>query len=127
MSTDKTVLTPEWPAGGHYSQGIVAGNLVFLAGQTAAAVGSDELAAMDLAAQTRGCIERIAGLLGDAGGGLADVVKTTCFVADIGDFAAFNAAYAELFPDPPPVRSTVQVGLPPGLLVEIEAVALIGS
>jgi 2-iminobutanoate/2-iminopropanoate deaminase len=125
MSIDKRVLTPEWPAGGHYSQAIVAGRLVFLAGQTAGTPGTDELAAMDVTEQTRGCIDRMERLLHEAGGGLSDVVKTTCFLADIRDFGTFNAVYANAFPAPPPVRSTVQVGFPEGLLVEIEAIALI--
>ena len=61
----------------------------------------------------------------DATTAFADVVKTTCFLADIADFAVFNAVYARFFPDPPPARSTFQVAaLPKGARVEIEAVAV---
>ena len=63
-------------------------------------------------------------MLEAAGLGYADVVKTTCFLVDIGDFAAFNAIYARYFPDPPPARSTFAVAaLPKGARVEIEAIA----
>ena len=63
-------------------------------------------------------------MLEAAGLGYADVVKTTCFLVDIGDFAAFNAVYARFFPDPPPARSTFAVAaLPKGARVEVEAVA----
>jgi 2-iminobutanoate/2-iminopropanoate deaminase len=116
----------DWPAGGHYSLSVVAGDTVYVAGQTAGIPGSDELAAMDVREQTARCIERIGVLVGEAGGSLESVVKTTCFLADIGDFAVFNATYAEAFGSHAPARSTIQVGrFPAGLLVEIEAIAVI--
>lgn len=128
MSSHKQVIPASWPAGGHYSHAITAtGRLVFLAGQTADVPGP-ELSAMDIREQTRRCIERLRQLVTEAGGDLSDIVKTTCFLADIADFAAFNEVYKEAFAEKPPARSTFQVGaFPPGLLVEIEAIAVVGG
>ena len=73
-------------------------------------------------------MQNITGVLEAAGSGMDKVVKTTVFLADINDFAEFNAVYAEFFPEAPPARTTVQAGgLPVGALIEIEAVALLGS
>jgi 2-iminobutanoate/2-iminopropanoate deaminase len=127
VSNDRRVIVPEWSAGGHYSQAIAAGATLFVAGQTAGAADDPAVAAMDVAAQTRVAIDRLEALVSEAGGSLADVVKTTCFLADIADFAAFNAVYAERFPAPPPVRSTFGVALAGALRVEIEAMAVIDA
>jgi len=127
-SIDATNPAGDWPVGGHYSHSVLAGDTLYVAGQTAGTPGSDELAAMDVREQTSRCIERIRILITRAGGSLESVVKTTCFLADIGDFDAFNAAYAEAFGTHAPARSTIQVGrFPGGLLVEIEAIAVIVS
>jgi 2-iminobutanoate/2-iminopropanoate deaminase len=76
-------------------------------------------------AETERVLKNLAAVLDAAGCSFADVVKTTCFLADIADFATFNAIYARFFPDPPPARSTFQVGaLPKGARVEIEAIAV---
>ena len=73
-------------------------------------------------------MNNIKGVLEAAGSGLDKVVKTTVFLADINDFAAFNAVYSEFFPQDPPARTTVQAGgLPIGALIEVEAVALLES
>ena len=78
-----------------------------------------------VARETEIVFERIAARLRASGLSLADVVKTTCFLADIADFATFNAIYARFFPDPPPARSTFQVAaLPKGARVEVEAIAV---
>lgn len=127
MPYDVRALTPPWSSGGHYSQAIVAGHTVYVAGQTAGAAGSVELASMDLATQTNVAIDRIETLVAKAGGSLADVVKTTCLLANIEDFATFDDAYKKRFASQPPARSTFGVALAPGLLVEIEAVAIIDS
>jgi 2-iminobutanoate/2-iminopropanoate deaminase len=77
-------------------------------------------------AQTEQALKNLQAVLDAAGCTFADVVKTTCFLADIGDFAAFNGVYARFMSDPPPARSTFQVGaLPMGARVEIEAVAVL--
>jgi 2-iminobutanoate/2-iminopropanoate deaminase len=124
--TGKRAVSAAWPTGGFYSQAIVVDRLVFLAGQTAGVPGSTELEVQDVAAQTATCVDRLRKILESLGGALGDVVKTTCFLADIDDFAEFDRAYALAFPEPPPARSTLQVGrFPSGLLVEIEAIALL--
>jgi 2-iminobutanoate/2-iminopropanoate deaminase len=108
---------------GPYSQAIVAGDLVFCSGQ----VGLDPATGVlvdGLEAQADRALRNLSAVLDAAGVSWADVVKTTIFLADVGDFAAVNAIYAKVMPDPPPARSTVGVsGLPKGALVEVEAIA----
>lgn len=124
--TSRRAISAPWPAGGFYSQAIVVDRLVFVAGQTAGAPGSSELETQDVAAQTATCVDRLRQILESVGCTLRDVTKTTCFLADIDDFAEFNRAYKSAFPEPPPARSTIQVGrFPAGLLVEIEAIAVL--
>ncbi len=121
----QVIATENAPAAvGAYSQGIIANGFVFTAGQIPLIPGTSSLREGGIAAQTRQSMNNIKGVLEAAGSGLDKVVKTTVFLADIEDFAAFNAVYAEFFPNNPPARSTVQAGgLPVGALVEIEAVA----
>ena len=121
----QVIATENAPAAvGAYSQGIIANGFVFTAGQIPLIPGTSSLREGGIAAQTRQSMNNIKGALEAAGSGLDKVVKTTVFLADIEDFAAFNAVYAEFFPNNPPARSTVQAGgLPVGALVEIEAVA----
>jgi 2-iminobutanoate/2-iminopropanoate deaminase len=105
---------------------MVSGRMMFVAGQTAGIPGSPELQELDIRAQTAACLERIEHLLKSEGACLDDVVKTTCFVADIDTFPDFDDEYRRVFSEPPPARSTVQVGrFPPGVLVEIEAIAVL--
>ncbi len=121
ISTDKAPA-----AVGAYSQGIIAGGFVFTAGQIPLIPGTSDLRDGGVQAQTRQSLNNVKGVLEAAGSGMDKVVKTTVFLADINDFAAFNAVYSEFFPQDPPARSTVQAGgLPVGALVEIEAVALL--
>jgi 2-iminobutanoate/2-iminopropanoate deaminase len=119
------VTTASAPAAiGPYSQGIVAGDLVFCSGQAGLEPATGELVE-GVAAQTERTLRNLAAVLEAAGASMSDVVKTTCFLADISDFAAFNEVYARHFPDPPPARSTLQAAaLPMGALVEIEAIAV---
>jgi 2-iminobutanoate/2-iminopropanoate deaminase len=77
--------------------------------------------------QTRQVLRNVQAVLQAAGSDLDHVLKTTCFLADINDFAAFNEVYREFFPTDPPARSTVQVGLVPPWRVEIEAIAVRGE
>ena len=108
---------------GPYSQAIVAGDLVFCSGQVGLDPATGELVD-GLEAQAERALRNLSAVLDAAGVSWADVVKTTIFLADIGDFAAVNAIYAKVMPDPPPARSTVGVsGLPKGALVEVEAIA----
>lgn len=111
---------------GPYSQAISAGNLVFCSGQIPLTPQGVVIEG-DVAAQTRQVLINLSAVLAAAGSSLGQVVKTTVFLADMNDFAAMNAVYAEFFPAAPPARSTVQVArLPRDVRVEIEAVALRG-
>ena len=97
---------------GPYSQAIEAGPWVFTAGQIGMDPASGELADT-IEAQTAQALENIRAILEAAGCGMERIVKTTVFLRDMADFAAFNAVYAEMIGNPPPARSTVQVaGLP---------------
>ena len=108
---------------GPYSQAITTGGLVFTSGQIPIDPASGSIAANDIAGQARQAIQNLAAVLEAAGSGLDKVVKTTCFLTDINDFAVFNEIYEELFPGKP-ARSCVEVSnLPKGALVEIEAIA----
>lgn len=112
------------PAAGPYSQAIATDEFVFCAGQLGTDPATGELAE-GVEAQAEQALRNIQAVLDAAGCTFADVVKTTCFLADIGDFAAFNAVYTRFMTDPPPARSTFQVAaLPKGGRVEIEAVAV---
>ncbi len=112
---------------GPYSQGIQAGDWVFTAGQIGLDPESGELEE-SIESQTTRALENIRAVLKEAGCGMDRIVKTTVFLRDMADFAAFNAVYAEMVGDPPPARSTVQVaGLPKGALVEIDTVAYVGA
>jgi len=110
---------------GPYSQAIAAGELVFCSGQIGLDPASGVLVDGGLEAQAERALQNLAAVLHAAGCTFADVVKTTCFLIDIDDFATFNAVYARFMPDPPPARSTFAVAaLPKGASVEIEAVAV---
>ena len=124
----KQVISTENAPGavGAYSQGIIAGGFVFTAGQIPLIPGTSDLREGGIAAQTRQVMNNIKAVLEAAGSGLDKVVKTTVFLADINDFAEFNAVYGSFFPADPPARTTVGAGgLPAGALIEIEAVALL--
>lgn len=111
-------------AGAPYNQAIRAGNFVFCAGQVGLDPETGALVEGGIEAQTRRVLENVAAVLAGAGLTPEHVVKTTVFVADLGDFAAVNAVYAEYFTHDPPARSTVQVAaLPAGAAVEIEVIA----
>ena len=112
------VATPKAP----YSPVVVSGDHVFTAGQAAFDV-SGALVGSDMASQVRKALENLRASLAAAGCGLDDVVKVNAYLADLADFEAYNAVYREFFAAPYPARTTVQAGLPPGMLVEIEAVA----
>ena len=119
----KTISTQNAPAAiGPYSQGKIVGELVFVSGQIPVDPASGTVAE-GIAAQAEQSCKNVAAVLEAAGSSMEKVVKTTCFVADMGDFAAFNAVYAKYFVSNP-ARSCVAVRtLPKGLLCEIEAVA----
>jgi 2-iminobutanoate/2-iminopropanoate deaminase len=121
----QVIATSKAPApGGVYSQGIGWEKLVFTAGQVGVDPATGQAAPGGVREQTRQVLRNVQAILEEAGSSLDNVVKTTCFLADIGDFAAFNEVYREFFASDPPARSTIQVGLVPPWLVEIEAVAV---
>ena len=121
----KIILTDKAPAPiGPYSQGIDTGSLVFFSGQIAIDPAAGKIVATDVEGQTRQVLSNIRALLAASSLTPADVVKTTVFVKNMGDFAKVNAIYAELFPSEPPARSCVEVSaLPSGALVDIEVIA----
>ena len=109
---------------GPYSQAVDVGGFVFLSGQVPLDPKTGELVQGDITVQTERVLENIAAVLEAAGCSFADVVKTTIFLVDLGNFNAVNAAYGKRFISAPPARSTVQVSaLPKGATVEIEVVA----
>lgn len=114
------------PAYGPYSHAVMAGDFVFLAGQIARDPVTGHLIEGDITAQTARCLEIVRDILNQLGLTLADVVRTTVFLADIGDFDAMNRVYSAAFQAPYPVRSTPQVKLPFGASVGIEATAYRG-
>jgi len=120
----KTVQTSKAPAAiGPYSQGMITGKLVFTAGQIALLAGTGEVSGKNITEQTVQVIKNLKEILEAAGSSLEKVVKTTCFLADMNDFAAFNEEYAKHFPGKP-ARSTVAVKeLPKSVLLEIEVIA----
>jgi 2-iminobutanoate/2-iminopropanoate deaminase len=108
---------------GPYSQAIAIDGFLFCSGQLGLDPASGELAE-GVEAQAERALRNLAAVLDSAGLTFSDVVKTTIFLIDMGDFGAVNAVYARHMPDPPPARSTVAVAaLPKGGLVEIEAIA----
>ena len=124
--TRRAVSTGDAPAAvGPYSQAIVTDDYVFCAGQVGLDPATGSLVEGGLEAQAERVLRNLAAVLDAAGCTFADVVKTTCFLADINDFAAFNAVYGRFMADPPPARSTFAVAaLPKGARVEVEAIAV---
>lgn len=108
---------------GPYSQAVKCGGLLFTSGQIAIDPATGNVGAAGIEAQTRQICENLKAVLSAAGGSLENVVKTTCFLADMNDFAAFNAVYGEYFTGKP-ARSCVEVSrLPKDVLAEIEVIA----
>jgi 2-iminobutanoate/2-iminopropanoate deaminase len=127
MAEKEIVRTERAPApfgGAPYNQAVRVGELVFVAGQLGLRPGETEMVGSTIAEQTEQVMANLAAILDEAGSGLASLVKTTVFLANLDDFAGMNEVYARHVGDRPPARSTVEVGrLPSGALVEIEAIA----
>ncbi len=119
-----TVQTPNAPAAiGPYSQAIVTGSLVFTSGQIPLDPATGAVVGDDITAQAEQVMKNLAAVLAAAGTSLDRAVKTTCFLSDMADFAAFNAVYAAHITSAP-ARSCVAVkALPKGVLVEVEVIA----
>ena len=110
---------------GPYSQAIQAGNTIYVSGQLPIDPATGAFAGNDIASQTRQSLTNMKNILLQAGADMSDVVKTTVLLADIADFAAMDAVYAEFFTAPFPARAAFQVAcLPKNALVEIECVAV---
>lgn len=108
---------------GPYSQGIKAGDLIFLSGQLGLDPKTNDFASGGVAEQTRQALTNLKHVIESAGSRIENVVKTTVFLNDMNDFQTMNAVYGEFFKSEPPARSTVQVAaLPKGGMVEIEAI-----
>ncbi|MEE4241080.1 MAG: RidA family protein [Desulfopila sp.] len=120
----KPVQTAKAPAAiGPYSQGIIAGNLLFISGQLPLDPEKGKLVDGTMTEQTKQVLKNMTAVVEEAGGKLSDVVKTTIFLKDLKDFSEVNAAYADFFTDCPPARSTIQVAaLPLDASIEIEAI-----
>ena len=120
----KPVHTAKAPAAiGPYSQGIIAGNLLFISGQLPLNPENGRLIDGSIAEQTEQILKNMKAIVEEAGGQLSSVVKTTIFLKDLKDFTEVNTAYAGFFKDCPPARSTIQVAaLPLDARIEIEAV-----
>ena len=122
----KKISTDKAPAAiGPYSQAIVTGNMVFTSGQIPINPATGAVEAVGITEQTEQVMKNLGEVLSAAGSSYEKAVKTTCFLADITDFAAFNEVYAKYFTEKP-ARSCVAVkDLPKGVLVEVEVIALV--
>lgn len=124
--TTATIQTDRAPAAiGPYSQAIVANGFIFTAGQIALDPATGQIVEGDVVAQADRVLKNLRAILDEAGATFADVVKTTVFLSDMADFPRVNEVYAKAFGSARPARSTVQAaGLPRGVFVEIEAIAV---
>ena len=121
----QAISTPLAPAAiGPYSRAVRSGNLVFLSGQIPLDPGTGQLVEGDAAVQTERVLRNLAAILDAAGASLAQVLKTTVYLKDLGDFGKMNEVYARFFGDCPPARATVEVArLPRNVSVEIDLIA----
>lgn len=128
-SPRQVILSPDAPQPvSVYSQAIQSGELLFLAGQIPLDPVSGELVSGSIELETERIMQNLAAVLSAAGASLQQIVKTTVYLTNMGDFAEFNAAYAKHFPSAPPARTTVAVAaLPRGARIEIEAIAALAG
>ena len=120
----KIVHTDTAPAAiGPYSQAVVSGSLVFTSGQIAINPASGEVEATDIVGQTEQVMKNLGELLKAAGSDYTKAVKTTCFLKDMADFAAFNEIYGKYFVGKPARSCVAAAALPKGVLVEVEVIA----
>jgi len=113
---------------GPYSQAVIEGEFIFVAGQGPINPGTGSLELGDVRAETKRVFENLRAILQAAGSSLADVVKCNVYLRDINDFAVMNEVYATYFTAPFPARTTIQAGaLPGGIGVEIECIAKVGA
>ncbi len=122
----KKISTDKAPAAiGPYSQAILCGNMLYTSGQLGMNPANGEIEGKDVTEQAEQALQNLGAILAEAGTSFDNIVKTTCFLADMADFAAFNAVYSKYIKNAP-ARSCVAVKtLPKGGLVEVEAVAVV--
>ena len=125
----QTISTEKAPAAiGPYVQGNIYNGILFASGQIALDPVTGNLVGSTIQEQTAQVMSNIAALLEAAGSSFDQVIKTTCFLDDIDDFAAFNEVYAQSFPHSKPARSCVAIeALPKGALVEVEVIAAVSA
>ena len=120
----KKIATDKAPAAiGPYSQAMVVGGLIFTSGQIAINPENGNIEATDVKGQTEQVMKNLTAVLAAAGTDMTRAVKTTCFLADIADFAAFNEVYAKYFTEKPARSCVAAKALPKGALVEVEVIA----
>ncbi|MBE6690867.1 MAG: RidA family protein [Ruminococcaceae bacterium] len=123
----KKVATEKAPAAiGPYSQAIICGDMVFTSGQIAIDPAVGNIVAKDIAGQTEQVMKNLCAVLAEAGTSMEHAIKTTCFLADIADFSAFNEIYGKYFTSKPARSCVAAKALPKGALVEVEVIAKIG-
>jgi 2-iminobutanoate/2-iminopropanoate deaminase len=129
MAAIRVVKTEHAPGAiGHYSQGLIANGFLFTAGQVAIDPATGNVITGDIAAQAEQVLKNLTAILAAAGATWGDVVKTTVYLQNMADFAAFNEVYGRVLGNARPARSTVAVsGLPRGVSIEIDVVAAIGG
>lgn len=126
----KTIIsTPKAPAAiGPYSQAVKIGNVLYTSGQIALTPETMEVISGGITEQSKQVLDNLVQVLAAADVDMESVVKTTCFLSDMNNFADFNEVYATYFSDQPPARSCVEVSrLPKDVLVEVEAIAIINA
>ena len=123
----KIINTSKAPAAiGPYNQAIIANGFIFISGQIPLDPESGEIVSTDITGQSKQVLKNLDAILKEAGISVENIVKTTCFLANMDDFAAFNEVYASYFTVNQPARAAMEVSrLPKDVLVEIEAVAII--
>lgn len=122
---NKIISTTNAPAAvGPYSQAVQAGNTLYCSGQIGLDPATGAMSGDDIRTQTEQVMKNIAAVLAAAGTGFENVVKTTCFLADINDFAVFNEIYAKYFTGKPARSCVAAAALPKGALVEVEVIAV---
>lgn len=111
---------------GRYSQGIKAGNLIFVSGQLPLDMKTGKLIIDDIKKATKACIENVLAILEEGGAAIENIAKVTIFITDMNDFSLVNKVYGEYFNEHKPARACIEVaGLPKGVNIEIEAIAVL--
>jgi 2-iminobutanoate/2-iminopropanoate deaminase len=123
----KVISTPNAPAAiGPYSQAVVANGFAFLSGQIPLDPASGKIVEGDIAAQTERVLDNLKAVLGACGSSLGQVVKTTVYLKDMGEFARMNEVYERYFAENPPARATVEAArLPRDVRIEIDCIAAV--